>query len=122
MCQGKPDEPTIVVFGVNSSVVPLNWKTCGGNDGETIRSVYFLRQRPGSIDTQEIASREANGAFNMIDPFKDNKKYKALLQQQLNIFDVQKDEEYIYTLEVDFRTSNGELRRERFRVSIDVKG
>ena len=58
----------------------------------------------------------------MITPFKDNKKYKAQLEQELKIFNVQRDEEYVYTLEVDFRATDGALLEEHFRVTIDVKG
>ena len=60
VCQEKPDDPTIVVLGYNSSEVPLIWKTYAGNNGETIRSFSFFRQRPGSIVTEQIASRDAN--------------------------------------------------------------
>ena len=121
VCQEKPDDLTIVVLGVNSSEVSLIWETCGGNNRETIRSFSFLRQRPGSVEAELIASRDENQGFTMISPFKDNKKYKAQLEQELKIFNVQKDEEYVYTLEVDFRVTDGALLEEHFRVTIDVK-
>ena len=79
VCQEKPDDLTIVVLGVNSSEVSLIRETCGGNNRETIRSFSFLRQRPGSVETELIASRDENQGFTMISPFKDNKKYKAQL-------------------------------------------
>ena len=122
MCQEKPDDPTIVVLGGNSSEVSLVWETCGGDAGETIRSFSFFRQRPGSIETEQIASRDENEDFTMISSFKDNKKYKAQLEQELKIFNVQRDDEYLYTLEVDFRATDGALLEEHFRVTIDVKG
>lgn len=122
VCQEKPDDPKIVVLGVNSNVVSLNWKTCSGNNGETIRSFSFSRQRPDSLVTDLIAARDRNEGFTMIEPFKDKKKYEARLDQELKIFNVQRDEEYIYTLEVDFKTIDGAVREENFRVTIDVKG
>ena len=122
VCQAKPDDPQIVVFGVNSSVVSLNWKTCSGNAGETIRTFSFFRQRPGNIDTEQIASRHANEGFTMIDPFKDKKKYDARLNQELRIFNIEKDDEYIYILEIDYRSSDGAIQKEVFRVTVDVKG
>ena len=122
VCQAKPDDPIIVVLGVNSSVVSLNWKTCSGNAGETIRTFSFFRQRPGNIDTEQIASRHANEGFTMIDPFKDKKKYDARLNQELRIFNIEKDDEYIYILEIDYRSSDGAIQKEVFRVTVDVKG
>lgn len=121
-CKVKPDNPKIVVLGVDSDEVSLNWKNCEGDAGETIRSFAFFRQRLGSAVTEQIASRDASGSFNMISPFKDKKKYEALLNQELKIFDVKKNEEYLYTLEVDYRASGGELLEEAFRVTVDVKG
>ena len=122
ICQEKPDDPTIVVLGVNSSEVSLIWETCGGNAGETIRSYSFFRQRPDSIETEQIASRDANQGFTMIGPFKNSNKYQASLNQELKIFNVQRDEEYVYTLQVDFRVSDNALQEENFRVAVDVKG
>ena len=121
-CRVKPDNPKIVVLGVDSKEVSLNWKNCDGDAGETIRSFAFFRQRPDSAVTELIASRDASGSFNMIGPFKDKKNYEALLNQELKIFDVKKTEEYIYTLEIDYRASGGELLREPFRITVDVKG
>ena len=122
VCQEKPDNPTIVVLGVNSSIVSLNWRTCGGNAGETIRSFSFFRQRPGSIVTEQIASRGANEGFTMIGPFEDRKKYDARLHQELRILNVQKNEEYVYTLAIHYKTSGGAFLEQPFRVTVDVKG
>ena len=122
VCQGKPDDPTIVVIGVNSSAVSLNWRTCGGNAGETIRSFIFSRQRPDNIVTEQIASRAATEGFVMIAPFHDKKKYDALLDQELKILNVEKDDEFIYTLAIRYRSSDGALHEEPFRVTVDVKG
>ena len=122
VCQDKPDDPTIVVIGVNSSAVSLNWRTCGGNAGETIRSFIFSRQRPDNIATEQIASRAATEGFVMNAPFHDKKKYDALLEQELKILNVEKDDEFIYTLAIRYRRSDGALSEEAFRVTVDVKG
>ena len=122
VCQEKPDNPTIVVLGVNSSIVSLNWRTCSGNAGETIRSFSFFRQRPGSIVTEQIASRGAIEVFTMIAPFEDRKKYDARLDQELRILNVQRNEEYVYTLTIDYRSSYGAILKKPFRVTVDVKG
>ena len=123
MCQVEPENPKIVVLGVNSNVVSLNWRTCGGTAGETVISYGFSRQRPGSVTPEQIASRgAAEGGFHMIAPFKDKKKYEALANQELKIFDVQKDDEYVYTLMIDFRVSGGAFLEKLFQVTVDVKG
>ena len=111
-----------MVLGVNSSEVSLIWETCGGNNREPIRSFSFFRQRPDSVVREQIASRDENQGFAINSPFKDNKKYKAQLEQKLKIFNVQRDEEYVYTLEVDFSATDGALKEEHFQVTIDVKG
>lgn len=122
VCQGKPDDPKIVVIGVNSNEVSLNWITCGGNNGETIRSFTFKRQRPDSIAIETIASRAASESLTMIAPFQDKKKYDARLDQELKIFNVEKDDEYIYILAIVYRKSDGLITEKAFRVTVDVKG
>ena len=123
MCQVKPDDPKIVVLGVNSNAVSLDWKTCGGNAGETIISFAFERRRPGGVNTEQIASRGATeGGFTMIAPFQDRKKYAAFANQQLKIFNVRKDDEYVYILAIDYRTSGGVFLEESFQVTVDVEG
>ena len=123
VCQAKPDDPKIVVLGVNSSVVSLNWKTCSGNAGETLTSFSFSRQRPGSIEAEQIASRGATeGGFTMIAPFQNKNKYDARALQELRILNVQKNEEYVYTLAIHYKTSGGAFLEQPFRVTVDVKG
>jgi len=123
VCQVKPDDPKIVVLGVNSNVVSLNWESCGGNAGERIILFSFKRQRPGTVVTEQIASRSATeGGFTMIAPFQDGQKYDALAHQKLRIFNVQRNEEYVYTLEITYQTGGGLFLEEIFRVTVDVKG
>lgn len=122
-CKVKPDNPTIVVLGIGSNEVSLNWENCDGDPGETIRSYAFFRQRPGSFDTEQIASRFASeGGFTMASPFQDKNKYEALLDTKLKIFNVKKTDEYVYTLAIDYSNSGGALLENSFRVTVDVKG
>jgi len=122
VCRDKPDDPKIVVLGVNSNAVSLNWKTCGPDAGETITDFAFFRQRPGTVAREQIASRLASeGGFTMIAPFKDKKKYDARFNQELRIFNVQRNDEYVYTLVIYYR-AGGPIREELFRVTVDVKG
>ena len=123
MCQVEPENPKIVVLGVNSNVVSLDWRTCGGTAGETLISFVFSRQRPGSVTPEQIASRGATeGGFTMIAPFQDEKKYEALANQELKIFDVKEDEQYVYTFAIDYRTSGGAFFEKLFQVTVEVKG
>jgi len=123
VCQVKPDDPKIVVLGVSSNAVSLKWENCGGNAGETIISFAFRRQRPYSLQVDQIASRgDSEGGFTMSAPFKDKKKYDARANQELRIFNVQRNDEYVYTLTIHYRTSGGVFREESFQVTVDVKG
>ena len=122
VCQVKPDNPKIVVLGVNSNIVSLKWEVCGGDAGETISSLTFKRQRLGSIVTEQIAARSSSEGFTMISPFRDRKKYEALLNQELRIFNIQRDDEYVYTLTIAYKASNGAIMEEYFRVTVVVKG
>lgn len=122
VCQVKPENPKIVVLGVDTTV-SLSWETCRGDAGEIILGFNFKRQRPWSVETQQIASRGASdGGFTRFDPFKDRKKYDARLSQELKILNVLKDDEYVYTLAIIYRPSGGGFLEEPFRVTLKVKG
>jgi len=126
VCQDKPDDPKIVVLGVNSNMVSLKWETCVGNDNERLISFAFKRQRPGSVTQEQIASRGATeGGFVMIPPFQDKKKYDARAYQELRLLNVQRNDEYVYTLEINYQASaanGGSFFEETFQVTVDVKG
>ena len=122
VCRVKPDNPKIVVLGVNSSIVSLKWERCGGDAGETIMSFTFERQRPGSIVPEQIAARGSSEGFTMISPFQDRKKYDARLDQELRVFNVQRDDGYVYTLRIAYRASDGVNLGKSFRVAVVVKG
>ena len=58
----------------------------------------------------------------MSDPFKDLKKYRALLSQELRIYDVQRNEKYIYTLTINYMRSDGVFEDKIFQVTVVMKG
>ena len=119
----EPDNPKIVVLGVNSNVVSLNWRNCRGDAGDTIISFIFKRESVDGGAELMIASRGVNeGGFIMEDPFKDRKKYDARLDQELKILNVQRDEEYVYILEISYQRASGSFSVKSFRVTVDVKG
>lgn len=122
-CQTEPEDPKIVVLGVNSNTVSLNWERCDGDAGEDIISYIFKRQKPGDVTPQQIASRgNDDGGFTMSDPFKGFQKYRAFREQELKIFNVQRNEEYVYTLVINFWTSNRVFEDKIFQVAVVVKG
>jgi len=101
--------------------VSLKWETCNVDAGETLTSVFFSRQEIGSVSPEEIASRSANAGFTMSDAFKDFKKYRALLDQQLRIYDVQRNEKYVYTLRMNYDNSASVPKSTIFQVTVVVK-
>ena len=119
----KPEDPKIVVFGVNSNAVSLKWDFSTGS-GETIQSLIFKRKRDASAKEELIASRLGGDTklFTMIAPFKDLKKYKALRPSELQIYNVQRDEEYLYILQINYVTSGNVVLSENSEVLVDVKG
>ena len=111
------------MLGVNSGTVSLKWESCRGDASETLNSFIFRRQKPGDITPQQIASRRNNGGgFTMSDPFKDFKKYRAFREQELRIFNVQRNEKYVYTLSINFEKSDGVVEDKIFQVAVVVKG
>jgi len=102
--------------------VRLKWETCNVGAGETLVSVFFSRQKLGSVSQETIASRRPNAGFTMSDPFKDFKKYRALLDQELRIFNVQRNEKYVYKLTINYDNSAGVPKSRIFQVTVVVKG
>ena len=122
LCAVEPENPKNVVLGVNSKTVSLKWETCRGDDGEIIDSIIFKRQRPGETESELIASRTGDGVFTPSPQFADFTKYRALLDQELRIFNVQTNDEYVYTLEINYRTSANVVTEKAFQVTVKVKG
>ena len=121
-CAVEPENPKNVVLGVNSKTVSLKWETCQSDNSETIDTVFFKRQRPGETQGELIASRTGSGSFTSSPQFADFTKYKARLDQELQIFNVEVNDEYVYTLEINYRTSAGVPKQKVFQVTVKVKG
>ena len=119
----EPENPKIVLFGVNSNEVSLNWKNCRVDAGEIIISYSFKRESVDGGAETLIASRGASeGGYTMEDPFKDRKKYNARLDQELIIRNVQRNEAYVYILQISDQRASGGFPKESFRVTVKVKG
>jgi hypothetical protein len=119
VCQVEPENPKIVVFGVDTAA-SLKWENCEGNAGESITTVFFKRQKLDDVKQDVIASRGPSTGFTVKDPFKD--KYKASLDQELRILKIQTNDEYVYTLSISFEISPGNFGVKDFQVTVLVKG
>ena len=94
----RPNNPIIVVQGVNNTNITLTW-TFGLEAGFTLLSIFFVRNRPGKYSKTDIASRPLNYGFS----YHNNefiKEYRANLPSELVLLDVNNEEEYVYTIEV----------------------
>ena len=115
----RPDNPTIVVEGVNSTNVDLIWDILPGNN-EDVHVLFLIRQRPGDVNLVTIATRTSTGSFNFeTDSFA--KEYRVNLPATLRLLNVDNTEEYVYTLQVTYNLANVPRRMED-RVTVIVRG
>ena len=116
----RPDNPTIVVEGVNSTNVDLEWEI-SATSSETLNNLFFKRQRSGDVNQVNIASRKSSTAFTLLsDSFET--EYRANLPATLRLLNVDNTEEYIYTLQVSYDDSNGVTREIDDKVTVIVRG
>ena len=115
----RPDNPTIVVEGVNSTNVDLIWDILPGNN-EVVHNLYLIRQRPGDVNQVAIASRTSSTAFTLLSDSFAN-EYRANLPATLRLLNVDNTEEYVYTLQVNYDLGN-RPRRMDDRVTVIVRG
>ena len=115
----RPDNPTIVVEGVNSTNVDLIWEILPGS-GEVVQNLFLVRQRSGDINQVQIASRKYTSSFNLAtDGFAN--EYRANLPATLKLLNVDNTEEYVYTLQVSFDL-NDNIQRDEDSVTVIVHG
>ena len=115
----KPDKPTIVVEGVNSTNVDLIWDILSSS-GEVVNSLQLIRQRLGDFNHVTIASRKFNTGFTLLSDSFAN-EYRANLPATLRLLNVDNTEEYVYTLQVSYDLNNVPHRMED-RVAVIVRG
>ena len=114
----RPDKPTIVVEGVNSTRVELIWDILP-DDGESVQNLFLIRQRPGDTNQERIASRKYTSPFTLADGFAN--EYRANLPATLTLLNVDNTEEYVYTLQVSYDLNNVPERKED-SVTVIVRG
>lgn len=111
----------MVEDGVSNKNVPLIWSfNLGSNDSLVL--VVFFRQRPGEMSRTQIASREGNTAFGFPKGTDFNKHYLPKLNSELVLLDVNKKEEYIYSLQVFYKPGSHPFEVEFSQVSVIVRG
>ena len=115
----QPEKPFVVVVGVNDSDRDLIWEFTT-DAGETPNSVWFERIKPGDTTPVTLARRFANTGFTVFDPY--GKDYDANLNNRLRIKKVTNDQEYIYTIVINYSKSNSPQPNKRDQVSVVVKG
>ena len=116
----KPDKPTIVVEGVNSTNVDLIWDILSSS-GEVVNYLQLIRQRLGDFNHVTIASRKFNTGFTLLSDSFAN-EYRANLPATLRLLNVDNTEEYTYSLQVrydDFRNIPQEINDQ---VTVIVRG
>ena len=79
----KPDKPTIVVEGVNSTNVDLTWDILLSG-GEVVQNLFFIRQRPGDVNQVAIASRRSSTSFTLLSDSFAN-EYRANLPSNVEV-------------------------------------
>ena len=115
----RPNKPTIVVEGVNSTSVDLTWDILPSG-GEVVQNLFFVRQRPGDVNQVAIASRRSSTSFTLLSDSFAN-EYRANLPATLRLLNVDNTEEYVYTLQVNY-DQNNVPRHNEDSVTVIVRG
>ena len=116
----RPDNPTIVVEGENSTNVDLKWEI-SATSGEVLDDLFFKRQKPWRVNLVNIASRKSSTAFTLSsDSFET--EYRAMLPATLRLLNVDNTEEYIYSLQVSYDDSSNIPREINDDVTVIVRG
>ena len=116
----RPNKPTIVVEGVNSTSVDLTWDILPSG-GEVVQNLFFVRQRPGDVNQVTIASRGSSTSFTLLSDSFAN-EYRANLPATLRLLNVDNTEEYTYSLQVSYYDSTRIPREINDHVTVIVRG
>ena len=98
----------------------LKWEI-SATSGEVLDALFFNRQKPGSVNLVNIASRKSSTAFTLSsDSFET--EYRAMLPATLRLLNVDNTEEYIYTLQVRYEDSSNVVQEIVDKVTVIVRG
>lgn len=113
----EPSNPTILVEGINNTDQVLVWEF--DKEGDDIQSVQFQRNKPGEVTPDTIASRLDQSSFTVFDAFKTD--YEANLNNRLTLKRVTNNQEYLYTIVINYVRNNIAPPALRDQVQIIVK-
>ena len=114
----SPSNPTILVEGINNTNQDLVWEFI--KEGDNILTVQFDRNKPGEVESDIIASRLDSSTFTVFDPFKTD--YDAKLNNRLTLKRVTNNQEYLYTIVINYARNGMSQPPMRDSVQIIVKG
>ena len=115
----KPENPYLVVVGVNNTDRELIWEYTP-EAGEDVQSILFQRNKLGDSNLVDLASRLPNTGFTVSEPYRND--YDANLNNKLTIKRVTNDQEYIYTIVINYQKNNVVQSPKRDDVYVVVKG
>ena len=114
----KPDNPTILVEGANTSRFPLEWNF-NLNLDETLTQVTIERGRPLDTTRELIAFKTGLNAFNVKQRFENH--YKATLPLTLVLLNVDNSKEYLYFVNFIYFSSVLKFAKSEVRIIVNGK-
>lgn len=115
----QPERPFILVEGVNNTEKELSWLY--SLDGETVQNIQFQRSKPGGGDLVTLASRLPNEGFTILEE-KYKTEYRAELDNKLVLINVNNNEEFVYSILVNYVGTDRVPRPFKDEVQVVVKG
>lgn len=115
----QPERPVILVEGVNNTEKELSWLY--RLDGETVQNIQFQRSKPGGGDLVTLASKLPNEGFTILEE-KYKTEYRAELDNKLVLINVNNNEEFVYSIVVNYFGTDRVPRPFKDEVEVVVKG
>lgn len=115
----QPERLVILVEGVNNTEKELSWLY--RLDGETVQNIQFQRSKPGGGDLVTLASKLPNEGFTILEE-KYKTEYRAELDNKLVLINVNNNEEFVYSIVVNYFGTDRVPRPFKDEVEVVVKG
>ena len=117
----QPEKPYVVVVGVNNTDSELIWEFVP-DSGEDVQSILFERKKADELNaaTETLATRGPSSGFTVVEQYA--KDYAAYLNNKLQIKKVTNNQEYIYTILINFNENTVPQPPKRDEVRVVVKG
>lgn len=105
--------------GVNNTEKELSWLY--RLDGETVQNIQFQRSKPGGGDLVILASKLPDEGFTILEE-KYKTEYRAELDNKLVLINVNNNEEFVYSIVVNYFGTDRVPRPFKDEVEVVVKG